>query len=199
MNCTVATEQMRDLFSVDLDGMQGLAAEVSPGSDGVLTLPFYNGERTPNLPHGKAVIYGLDMENTTQGHLIRSAMEAAVFGLKTGLLAFQNQGMEFTEVTLTGGGSKNPLWCQICADVLNLPVKVLQLEENAAFGAVLQALWCYRRKHGQDCDLSELAADYLQVDDSNSCTPAAETVQTYREVYDSYTALLNTVSPLYQQ
>ena len=198
MNCTVATEQLRDLFEVDIDQVEVMAATIKPGANGVLTLPFYNGERTPDLPNGKAMVFGLDMENTTQPHLMRSAMEAAVFGLKTGLVAFQRNGMSFSEVTLTGGGSQSRLWCQICADVLNLPVKVLSNAENAAFGAVLQALWCYQLAQGESSDLNVLAEQHLSRDENKACTPDPETVAQYEKLYQNYTALLNTVSPLFK-
>jgi xylulokinase len=199
MNCTVATEQLRSLFDLDLERSTRLAAAVPEGADGLLTLPFYNGERTPNLPNAKATIFGLDMDNTTQGHLLRSAMEAAVFGLKTGLLAFQRHGMEFEQVTLTGGGSRSALWCQMCADVLGLPVKVLQERENAAFGALLQALWCYRRAQGQSCDLGKLADQHLLLDESKCCVPRKESVLAYQIIYEKYTSLLKTLTPIYKQ
>ncbi len=198
MNCTVATEQMRELLALDLASVEQLATLVPEGASGVLTLPYYNGERTPNLPNGKATIFGLDMANTTQGHLLRSAMEAAVFGLKTGLLAFQRHSMEFREVTLTGGGSRSPLWCQICADVLNLPVKVLKEEENAAFGALLQSLWCYRLAQGKACDLNALAKEHLLLDENKSCLPREKSVQAYSGIYENYCTLLKTLTPIYQ-
>lgn len=199
MNCTVATEQIRRLFEFDLSEVDGLADAVSPGADGVLTLPFYNGERTPDLPHGKAVIFGLDLANSTKAHLLRSAMEAAVFGLKTGLLAFQRNGMQFTEVTLTGGGSSSRIWCQIAANILNLPVKVLKEKENAAFGAMLQALWCYQKSLGEPADLQALVDEHLSVEDDLTCEPQAAVVAQYEEIYENYQALLNAVSPLYKK
>jgi len=199
MNCTVATEQLRKLFELNLENAEALAASVPEGAAGVLTLPFYNGERTPNLPNSKASIFGLDMENTTQGHLIRSAMEAGVFGLKTGLLAFQRHNMKFDALTLTGGGSRSSLWCQMCADILNLPVKVLKEEENAAFGVLLQALWCYRRAKGQPCDLKVLSDEHLIIDQSKSCTPRTESVSLYQGIYKNYTALLKALTPIYTQ
>ena len=198
MNCTVATEQMRDLFAIEVDQIESLVAEVCAGSDGVLTLPFYNGERTPALPNGKAVIYGLDMGNTDRAHLLRSAMEAAVFGLKAGLLAFQRCGVEFNEVTLTGGGSHSAVWCQICADVFNLPVTVLEETENAAFGALLQALWCLQATGGETESLEEITDQHLLRDEALSCTPIQENVAIYDTVFAQYRRLLSSVTPLYK-
>jgi len=199
MNCTVATEQVRKLFEFELSDVDTLAERIQPGADGVLTLPYYTGERTPDLPHGKAVIFGLDLSNSSRAHLLRSAMEAAVFGLKTGLLAFQRNGMAFTEVTLTGGGSSSRVWCQIVANILNLPVKVLKEKENAAFGALLQALWCYESSKGERVDLQSLVDEHLSVDNDLGCEPQAEQVARYEDVYENYQALLEAVRPLYKK
>lgn len=198
MNCTVATEQLRDLFLLEVDQIECLVTEIGPGSDGVLTLPFYNGERTPALPNGKALIYGLDTGNTDRAHLLRSAMEAAVFGLKTGLLAFQRCGMEFSEVTVTGGGSHSAVWCQICADVFNLPVTVLEEAENAAFGALLQALWCLHVTRAEAGSLEELTDQHLRRDEARSCTPDPDNVAIYESVFGDYQRLLSSVAPLYK-
>ncbi len=200
MNCTVATEQLRDLFVLDVAAIDEMAASISVGADGVLTLPFYNGERTPSLPNGKAVIFGLDMSNTTQAHLLRSAMEAAVFGLKTGLQAFQRNGMHFSEVTLTGGGSRSALWRQIFSDVFNLPVTVLKETENAAFGAAIQSLWCYQAiQDDTQPSLIDIVSHHLSIDTERSCNPDEKNVALYESLYRDYCALLDTLSPLYKQ
>ena len=197
MNCTVATERMRALFEIDVDELEALATRVPSGSDGVLTLPYYNGERTPNLPEGKAVIFGLDMHNSSRGHLLRSAMEAAVFSLKAGLQAFQLQGMLFDELVLTGGGSRSALWCQICANVLGLPLKVLVIDECAAFGAALQALWCYQLGQGEKCELVSLVDQHLMDVVAAEYQPEIAAVEAYGTVYKQYQQLLAAVKPLY--
>lgn len=198
MNCTVATEQLRELFSLGVDKIDSLTGAIAPGCNGVLTLPFYNGERTPDLPKGKAVIFGLDMSNTTQGHLLRSAMEAAVFGLKGGLLAFKDSGMEFQEVTVTGGGSASNVWRQICADVLGVRVRVLREKENAAVGAALQALWCYGHRSGKASNLQDICREQLVEDTLKACLPNPETVAVYEDVYARYTDLLEAMKPLFK-
>lgn len=198
MNCTVATEQMRDLLAVGVDELEALAADVPAGSDGVLTLPFYNGERMPNLPGGKAVLYGLDMENCSRGHLLHSAMEAAAFSLKTALNAFTRCGMQFDTVTLTGGGSTSPLWRQICADVLALPVRILEQKENAAFGAALQALWCLEQQQGNNCSIAEITNKHLSEDTSQRCNPDPKSVQQYHSIYQTYQKLVAAMTPLFE-
>ncbi len=64
MNCTVTTELMRAVLGADLAAFEAAVSQSPRGADGVITLPFFNGERTPNLPDAKACIVGLDSQNT---------------------------------------------------------------------------------------------------------------------------------------
>ncbi|MCB1615381.1 MAG: xylulokinase [Pseudomonadales bacterium] len=197
MNCTIATEQIRKLLKLQQASMDALAAKVAPGADGVVTLPFYNGERTPNLPNAKAVVFGLDHNNTSESHLLRSAMESAIFGLKNGVAAFSRCGLGFREVTLTGGGSNSAVWRQMCADILELPVRVLKQNENAAFGAALQALWCYSHEQQQALPLQAIVEQHLAYDESGFCEPDRDAIQVYQGTYQRYADLIEAVKPLY--
>jgi len=197
MNCTIATEQMRNLLKLNEKDIDDMVGSIANGCNGVLTLPFYNGERTPDLPNAKAVIFGLDNTNTTDGHLIRSAMESAIFGLKNGIAAFSRAGMDFEEITLTGGGSNSAVWRQLCADILNLSVKVLQQHENAAFGAALQGLWCFNHENGNHVTLQEITEDHLSLDEDKCCEPNEQAVKEYEGIYKRYMALIEAVTPLY--
>lgn len=199
MNCTVATEELRKLFSLDVSTIDEMVAAVVPGCHGVITLPFYNGERVPNLPDGKAVIFGLDVKNTTKGHLMRSAMESAIFGLKRGLETFAKHGMHFSEVTITGGGSSSRQWRQICADILDLPVRVLKQTENAAMGAALQALWCYYHNTGNPRSIQCVTDEHLDEDISKRSEPNLQNVKIYRRSYARYLEVLETIMPLFKK
>ena len=198
MNCTVATEQMRDLLNIELSDMEKQAAAISPGADGVITVPFFNGERTPALPNAKASIFGLDIRNTTKAHLLRSAMEAAIFNLKGGIKAFKRAGLTFNEITLTGGGAKSALWRQICADILNLPVRVLTVEENAAFGAALQAYWAYRKRNGETIEIEKICRDNLLESKTKRCSPNKNHVAEYEKIYQQYQSFVRLITQHYQ-
>ncbi len=198
MNCTVATEQMRDLLDINLTSMEELASEIPPGSEGVITIPFYNGERTPALPDAKGSIFGLDTQNTTKAHLLRSAMEAGIFNLKAGIDAFKRSGMTFTEVTLTGGGSKSALWRQICADILNLPVRIIKQEENAAFGAALQAIWAHKKHIGKAEPIINITKEHLDLDFEKQHTPDPVSVKQYENIYKQYQSLIKLIATQYK-
>ena len=72
MNCTVGTELVRQMLGVDIATLEAQLAQARPGASGVITVPFFNGERTPNLPQAKACIMGLDTRNTRPENLLRS-------------------------------------------------------------------------------------------------------------------------------
>ena len=166
------------------------------GSEGVLVLPFFNGERTPNLPNGRASITGLTSANTNRANICRASLESAVFAMRGGLDAFRKLGFKPREIRLIGGGSKSPLWRQIAADIMNLPIRIPALDEAAALGGAVQALWCLKNQTGK-CDIAELCAEHITLDTSKSADPIPENVAAYDKAYAEYNKVLDQVAPLY--
>lgn len=197
MNCTVATEFVRGLFELDVKDLDKVAAGAPVGSEGVVVLPFFNGERTPNLPNGRASITGMTAANTNRANICRASLESAVFAMRGGLDAFRKLGFQPKEIRLIGGGSKSPLWRQIAADVMNLPIRVPALDEAAALGGAVQALWCLKSQSGK-CDIAELCAEHIKLDESKGAEPIAANVEAYNAAYENYCKLVDTVAPLYK-
>jgi xylulokinase len=196
MNCTVATEFVRNLFQMDIKQLNEEAAKSPCGSEGVLVIPFFNGERTPNLPNGRASITGLTSANTSRANIARASFESAVFAMRGGLDAFRKLGFKPKEIRLIGGGSKSALWRQISADIMNLPIRVPLLDEAAALGGAVQALWCLKNQSGK-CDIVELCTEHIKIDESKSANPIAENVAVYDKAYEEYCKVVDTLSPLY--
>ena len=140
MNVTVATEAARHLFGWSHEQLEAAIRTVPPGADGLLFLPYLQGERTPNLPRGTGVFHGLTTRTMTPAHMARATMEGVTLGLAYGLKRMRELGITPTEIRLTGGGSKSAIWRQICADVFNCRVLTLAESEGAALGAAIQAL-----------------------------------------------------------
>jgi xylulokinase len=140
MNVTVATEAFRALFGWDHARMDAEISSVPPGADGLLFLPYLQGERTPNLPHGCGVLHGMTTSNLTPAHMARAAMEGVTLGMAYGLRRMESLGLKPSEIRLTGGGSQSPAWRQILADVFGYPVVTMESAEGAALGAAIQAL-----------------------------------------------------------
>ena len=197
MNCTVSTELTRRLFAMDISEMDRRVGAVPPGAHGVMTLPFFNGERSPNLPNGKGCIFGLDDGNYSQDNLLRSAMESAVYGLRTGLDALRELGGDVESVRLTGGGAGSAVWRQMVADIFNLPVTVQDVDEGAAFGAALQALWMYQRERGMDVPLQTLVDTHLALDPARACQPQKQAVADYVQHYREYLRHVETINTFY--
>ena len=195
MNCTVTTELMRRLLDVDIADFEARIEQAPPGADGVVTLPFFNGERTPNLPRAKACILGLDSNNTRPEVLLRSAVEGATFALRHGLDRMGDLGIEAREILLTGGGAGSTTWRQIVADVCDAPVTVLLQDEGAAFGAALQALSVL--DGGRGGDLQELAERHLARNEPLCREPVKSSVEFYENAYQGYREAVSSITPLY--
>jgi xylulokinase len=197
MNCTVATELTRSLLDFDLREMERVAGKARPGCDEVLMLPFFNGERTPNLPRGRGCVVGLTPSNYTRENTLRSAMESAVYGLKLGLESFTKLGFKPRELKLIGGGSKSRLWRQMVADIFELPVVCPEEEEAAAFGASLQALWCWRNHESRKTDLNAVLEEHVVFSKDKRHRPAGQNARMYQNAYDRYKEYVGVVTPIF--
>lgn len=110
------------------------AAEVKAGSDGVLFLPYMMGERAP-IWHtaARGVFFGLTLA-TPRGALIRAILEGTAFALRHNVEVARKAGVRIDELRSIGGGTRSPLWNQIKADVLGVPVLLPQTSVGAPFG-----------------------------------------------------------------
>ncbi len=185
MNVTVATEAARHLFGWSHAQMDAAVASVPPGSDSLLFLPYLQGERTPNLPHGTGVFHGLTSQTMNPAHIARATMEGVTLGLAYGLQRLRSLGLSPTEIRLTGGGSKSPVWRQICADVFGCRVVTLAHSEGAALGAAIQALAAVRTGKS----INEWSSGLVRLN-------AADTVEPARDQAFDYTAALQKQSAL---
>ncbi|HXG48767.1 MAG TPA: xylulokinase, partial [Methylomirabilota bacterium] len=155
MNVTVATEMMRQDFEWTHETFASKAATVPPGSHGLLLLPYLEGERTPNVPDGTGVMIGINQRTFSASHYARAAMEGVTLGMNYGLRRLARLGVTPTQIRATGGGARSKVWRQIMADVFNAEVVTLKVAEGAAYGAALQALWCWRLQQGEQVAISD--------------------------------------------
>ncbi|TMF48821.1 MAG: xylulokinase [Chloroflexi bacterium] len=115
------------------------AEGVPAGSDGLLFLPYLQGERTPRLDaYARGGWIGLTASHDRR-HLVRSVLEGVAFSLKDCFTIIEEQGLTLEQVRATGGGAKSPLWRQIIADVLGVELVTTNAQEGPAFGAALLA------------------------------------------------------------
>ncbi|WP_027483935.1 xylulokinase [Rhodanobacter sp. OR87] len=186
MNCTVATGGVAEAFGLEAGEGDRLIEGTAPGADGLSMLPFFNGERTPDLPSARASLRGMNLGNFTRAHVYRAAMEGATYALRHGLDALCRAGLTFQAIRLTGGGANSAPWRQMVADVFGLPVEMPAQTEGAAFGAALQALWAWRHHAGDAVGIEGIAREHVALDESRAARPDAGRVQSYREPYQQF-------------
>jgi len=195
MNCTVASEEFRELFGMDVKALDAEASKAPIGAEGISILPFFNGERTPNLPKGRASVNGITVANFKRQNLARAALESAIFGMRIGLEGFNKLGFKAREIRLTGGGSRSPLWQSIAANVMKLPVRVPASSEAAALGGAVQALWALDPK---GTTIEALAAEHIALESGAMIKPDPKSVKAYDLAYEEYSRYLGALSPLYK-
>ena len=182
MNVTVATELVRNDFKWTHEKFAAEIGRVPAGSGGLILLPYFEGERTPNVPAGTGVWLGINQKNFEAGHFARSAMEGVTLGMNYGLRRLAELGVKPTQIRATGGGAKSTVWRQIMADIFNVPVVTLKVSEGAAYGAALQAFWCWRLEQGEKTSIQDLTDQFVELNPLETAEPHPPNVEVYREL-----------------
>lgn len=173
------------------DWMTGLAGEIPVGSEGLVFLPYLNGESTPVVDaDARGVFFGLTLRHG-KGAVIRSVMEGVTFSLKDTIEIFREVGVNVTEVRAMGGGAKSSLWRQIQADIYNARVVTTNMDEGPAAGAaILAAVGA-----GYYGSIAEACDAILQI--KTVTEPIPENVKKYENYYQTYVKLYPALRQLY--
>jgi xylulokinase len=142
LNAARILDCVADLLGVDHQELGHLAREARPGSEGLVLQPYFEGERTPNLPDATATLFGMTLASTTRPNLARAAIEGLLCGLADGLDALRACGVKPTANAAHWWqrGSNSDV-TQVAAQVFDIPVKVPERGEYVANGAASQAGW----------------------------------------------------------
>jgi xylulokinase len=184
----------RDILApgVSYDELLAPAADVSPGSEGLTFLPYLTGERTPHPdPLARAAFAGLTVRHS-RAHMTRAVLEGVAFGLRDGFELMAQSGLrQASEIRISGGGARSPLWRQIIADVLESPLATVNATEGAAYGAALLAgvgagIWA---TVDAACDAT------VEVTGRTEPDPAA--TRRYEGAYQQYRALYPALKPTF--
>lgn len=139
LNATRIFDSTAELLGVTLAGLTELALAAPAGSGGLTLVPYFEGERTPNLPLATGSLHGATLASYTRPNLARAAIEGVVCSLADGLAALQAQGVTAGRIILVGGGAQSAAVQQVAASVFGLPVVVPAPGEYVADGAARQA------------------------------------------------------------
>ncbi len=160
-----------------------LAEAVSPGSDGLVFLPYMAGERSPIWnPDAKGVYFGLDFSKT-KGHMIRAAMEGVAYSLKHNLDIAESTGAKVGELLAMGGSANSLLWTQIKSDITGKPIAVPSSDTATTLGAAILA------GVGVGLYNSFEEAVKMTVKVTRRHEPNMENYEKYKENYETYLSL----------
>lgn len=173
----------------DYDRLTAEAAEIPPGSDGVIMLPYLTGERAPSWsPLRGGVLFGLRVEHQ-RAHVIRAGLEGVALQLRLVGDALRDARGDFDRLRVTGGFVESELWLQIVADVLDSELEVPKVDEAVAYGAALLAM----RGIDRIDDLST-ATDGITI--ARTVPPGADAVADYDRVAANYAELVERLTPM---
>jgi sugar (pentulose or hexulose) kinase len=184
MNVTTATEMMRIAAGWTHEKYSATVSRIPAGSDGLMLLPYLEGERTPNVPAGTGVFLGVNQKTWSAEHQARAAMEGVTMGMNYGLRRLSKLGVKPRQIRATGGGAKSKAWRQIMADVFGVEVVTLKVAEGAAYGAALQALWCWRKSQGDKVSIQDITDRFVELNAEETAQPNRENVEIYRELQE---------------
>jgi xylulokinase len=175
------------MLGTDLGGLEELALEGAPGAEGLVLLPYLDGERTPDLPYATGTLGGITRANATPANMARAAVEGMLCGLADGVDALAAVGMAVRRVVLIGGAARSRAVQSIAPDLFGMPVTVPSHGEYVALGAARQAAWALRARAGDD-RIPEWEAP-------TDLTRDPEDLASGKVVRDRYRALRETMHP----
>ena len=143
LNAARILDVVAEILGVGHVDLGRLAQNAIPGSGGLVLQPYFEGERTPNLPYATATLFGMTLTSTTRSNLARAAIEGLLCGLADGVDALRSVGVEPQRILLIGGASSNAAVVEIASQVFDLPITVPKRDEYVANGAARQAGWAY--------------------------------------------------------
>lgn len=165
------------------------AGQVAVGNEGRILIPWYEGERTPDVPNAQPYYIGFSLSDFTPEILARAVVEGHVQNLYYG---FRRLPVSPAEIRLTGGLAQSSLWCQTIADIFEVDT-VPVAGEGAALGAAIHAAWVWFKEEGQGHGLQQLVDMFVHLEESRRKAPIPENVAIYRRQKVRYRQLVDTI------
>jgi xylulokinase len=143
--CTLNAAKVFDatakLLGIGFEEYSQLALQASPGADGLMMAPHFDGERTPNRPDARGAIVGITHANFTPANVARASIEGVIAGLAYATEALRREGVEISRLLLVGGAARNKAVQEIASEIFGLPVHIPTPGEYVSEGAAIQAAW----------------------------------------------------------
>lgn len=197
MGCMLSAASCNKWWMEDILGTEEFAKEQEPitaeklGENRVFFLPYLMGERSPhNDPRARGTFVGMTMDST-RTDMTQAVLEGVAFALRDSLEVARKLGISITKTRICGGGAKSALWKTMIANILNLDVEVLKVEEGPGLGgAMLAAVAC-----GEYKSVEEAAAKIVRV--KETVKPQRELVEKYENRYRIFKEIYPALKPVY--
>ncbi len=176
-------------YNLTHDEFNEIVQDTKPGCNGKVLIPWFGGERTPDIPLAAPIYFGFNLEDFHKKYLCRAVLEGHVLNLYDG---FQRLPVKPEEIRLTGGLSQSDAWCQTIADIFeaeSVPVE----GEGAALGAALHAAWVYKKEHGEHVTLNEIVQPFVHLQEKRRKKPIPDNVNRYRIIKELFNTLSHIV------
>ena len=141
LNAARVLDSATEMLRTSHEEVAALALSSTSGAGGLTLVPYFEGERTPNLPDATARLEGMTLANSRAGNVARAFVEGMLCGLADGLDAVLAQGVDAERLLLIGGAARNPAVREVARDVFTVPIDVPEQAEYVAIGAARQAAW----------------------------------------------------------
>jgi len=175
------------------DHMTSLAADSKPAAQGLVYLPYLNGEGTPIVDsNARGTFFGLSYMHGI-GDICRSVMEGVTYSLRDSVEILREFGLEISEVRALGGGAKSDLWRQMQADIYNTDVVTMNIDEGPAAGAAIMA--AVGAKHFNN--IEEACGAILKP--VSTKMPISKNVEQYDEFYMTYKQIYKDLKDTFKQ
>jgi xylulokinase len=180
MNATNVVTQTLTNLGMTVGDIEAALASTQPGAEGLVFVPFLNGERTPDLPTARGSLVGISANNFTPANLVRAAIEGVSFGILNGLdLILAGKTPE--RIVVIGGGARSAAWRQLLADATGAVIQVPAESEAGCLGAAMQAMFAYAQAQGEPASFAGIAERCVRLEESGTAWPRAE----YRSLYEA--------------
>lgn len=163
----------------------------TPNEDDLYFLPYLSGERSPiNDPQARGVYFGLQLHHRKE-HMDRALVEGVTFALRQTFDLIQTLGTPIQSLRITGGGAKSRVWAQMIADIMNVEVSTIEIEEGPSLGAAILAMV------GANAYPSVAEACSAMIKEKEVFTPIQSNVSVYAKKYDVFKQLYPSMKDLF--
>ena len=177
--------QLLKQYDLSHEVFNQLISKTPAGNAGKLIIPWYEGERTPDVAQAAPLYFGFGLDDFTRDNLCRGVLEGHILNLYDG---FQRMPLNVREIRLTGGLSNSDAWCQCIADIFEadtIPVE----GEGAALGAALHAAWVWLNENGETMEINDVVEPFILLNEKRRKIPSATNLSIYRKQKELYHAL----------